>query len=295
MIVLLVLLALQYVHSTFVIRVLQEYIYKRGDLCWDTDSRWDEFRQLGKLNDKLTTLANSLARKDLSFFETPGIFQFDLFQHMIKEHKLSSNTLNNVSFEFLGERKVDMKPQEMFAKFKGSDDDRRDIGIYCVQVGFLYCAISDALCDTTPLLHVVLGMVTMSVLTSSSGAFCATCLPHRNVMSICLRSSPVHRMFLHLAISFTGYSLASQDHAEAWYNAISDGDESSMLGANRLDHNAGRGLSSMVTTTAGGSSLIACSARHHNALQSLVGCMLVGSLHLRTSLCCCGDGCSVPH
>lgn len=42
--------------------------------------------------------------------------------------------LNAVSQEILGETKVDLKPQEMFIKFKQTDADRMDIGRYCVQV-----------------------------------------------------------------------------------------------------------------------------------------------------------------
>lgn len=119
-----------------------EYIYKRGDLYWSDDERWDEFRELGKLTGKLTTLVDhqlssaAYGTQTYRFFNTPGILQLDLCSYLRKEFKFSSYTLDAVSQELLGETKVDLKPQEMFIKFKGSDTDRMEIGEYCVQVGF---------------------------------------------------------------------------------------------------------------------------------------------------------------
>ncbi len=50
--------------------------------------------------------------------------------------------LDTVAREVLGETKVDLKPQEMFVKFRGSDGDRREIGEYCVQDTLLPLKIS---------------------------------------------------------------------------------------------------------------------------------------------------------
>ena len=70
---------------------------------------------------------------DYKMVLTPGIFQLDLLVHMKREHKLSKYSLNAVSEHFLGEYKVDLSPKEMFRKYEGDAEDRKMIGVYCVQ------------------------------------------------------------------------------------------------------------------------------------------------------------------
>lgn len=71
---------------------------------------------------------------DYEMVSTPGIFQIDLLVIMQREHKLTSYKLDAVAEHFLKERKVDLSPLEMFKKWAhGTDDDRRDVGVYCVQ------------------------------------------------------------------------------------------------------------------------------------------------------------------
>ena len=71
---------------------------------------------------------------DYEMVSTPGIFQIDLLVIMQREHKLTSYKLDAVAEHFLKERKVDLSALEMFKKWAdGTDDDRRDVGVYCVQ------------------------------------------------------------------------------------------------------------------------------------------------------------------
>lgn len=71
---------------------------------------------------------------DYEMVTTPGIFQIDLLVIMQREHKLTSYKLDAVAEHFLKERKVDLSALEMFKKWAhGTDEDRRDVGIYCVQ------------------------------------------------------------------------------------------------------------------------------------------------------------------
>jgi len=68
------------------------------------------------------------------YLSTPGVMQLDLLQIFRKELKLDSYSLGNVSAKYLeGHTKLDLKPGEIFEKFKGSDGDRAVIAEYCVR------------------------------------------------------------------------------------------------------------------------------------------------------------------
>lgn len=77
-----------------------EYIYKRGELFWEDDDRWEEFKSLGKMCSKLTTLkdhelsSSAYGTQTYRFFETPGMLQLDLCSYLRKEFKFSSYTVS---------------------------------------------------------------------------------------------------------------------------------------------------------------------------------------------------------
>lgn len=81
------------------------------------------------------TELNSGAFGQNRFFSlaTPGQLQLDLLQVMRRDHKLDSYSLNAVSAKFLGDAKLDLPAAEIFAKFRGSDEDRADIARYAVK------------------------------------------------------------------------------------------------------------------------------------------------------------------
>jgi len=70
---------------------------------------------------------------DYKMVKSTGRLQIDLLELIKREHKLTKYSLNAVSEHFLKEKKVDLPYQEMFKKFKGTSEDRKEIGIYCVQ------------------------------------------------------------------------------------------------------------------------------------------------------------------
>ena len=78
---------------------------------------------------------NSAAYGQNSFTiaQTPGVLQIDLLQHMRREHKLESYSLDNVSKKFLGDAKLDLPPSEIFRKFLAGPADRADIARYAVK------------------------------------------------------------------------------------------------------------------------------------------------------------------
>lgn len=63
-----------------------------------------------------------------------GRMQIDLLEVYKREHKLVKYSLNYVSEHFLKDTKLDMPPNELFARFKsGSVADMTEIGKYCIK------------------------------------------------------------------------------------------------------------------------------------------------------------------
>jgi len=110
------------------------YMFKRAKI---TDA--GAFMNVGRLKDKDCQLterqfsSSAYGDNDYEMVSTPGIFQIDLLVIMQREHKLTSYSLNTVAEHFLGEKKVDLPVKEMFKKWTQTDDDRRDIAVYCIQ------------------------------------------------------------------------------------------------------------------------------------------------------------------
>jgi DNA polymerase delta subunit 1 len=87
--------------------------------------------------------------------EMPGRVSVDLMKVVMREHRLESYRLDDVAFEFTGERKRDVSPKELFRLHEGGAADRAVIADYCVQD----CALCNALLDK---LQVVLNAVAMA-------------------------------------------------------------------------------------------------------------------------------------
>lgn len=118
------------------------YLYGRAGVC--VSDTGDPLVQLHKLGKSLLgggmpiekSLSSSAYGDNKFFFlSTPGIMQLDLLQTFRKELKLESYSLANVSKMYLddGDVKIDLKPQEIFAKFKLTPQDRMDIAVYCIR------------------------------------------------------------------------------------------------------------------------------------------------------------------
>ena len=94
---------------------------------------------LGKIINRKSTLikqeltSSALGHNELKYFDMDGVIVIDLFKVMQKDHKLDSYKLDNVASIFLGDKKDDLKPKELFEKFKGNSFDRCVIAKYCIQ------------------------------------------------------------------------------------------------------------------------------------------------------------------
>ena len=98
--------------------------------------------------------SSALGENVLKYFDMDGIIIIDLFKVMQKDHKLDSYKLDNVSSIFLGDKKDDLKPKELFEKFKGNSADRCVIAKYCIQD----CALVNRLLHKLKILENNIGM-----------------------------------------------------------------------------------------------------------------------------------------
>ena len=88
-------------------------------------------REVSLIEQKLSSSA--LGDNTLKLFDMDGIVTIDLFKVMQRDHKLDSYKLDNVASIFIGSKKDDLKPKEIFEKFKGNSSDRCIIAKYCIQ------------------------------------------------------------------------------------------------------------------------------------------------------------------
>ena len=110
---------------------------------------WDRAKEINIIDDfsiglgRLITRKNALVEQQLSssamgdnilrYIDYDGIVLIDLLKVMQRDQKLDSYKLDNVASIFLGDKKNDLKPQEIFSKFKGNSADRCEIAKYCIQ------------------------------------------------------------------------------------------------------------------------------------------------------------------
>ncbi len=134
-----------------------EFIYKRAEIGFQKNGKGNvpyhtslyrtlqriKARNTGKNIDdakdpmiKLTEQrlsSSAMGDNFLKFIDIEGVVQIDLLKYFQREEKFDSYKLDNVAYEILKERKVDLGPNELFANFKiGTPDKIREIAVYCV-------------------------------------------------------------------------------------------------------------------------------------------------------------------
>ena len=68
----------------------------------------------------------------LKYFDLDGVVMVDMYKVM-QRTPLDSYKLDFVANLYLGDQKNDIKPHEIFEKFKGNSADRKEIAEYCIQ------------------------------------------------------------------------------------------------------------------------------------------------------------------
>ena len=94
---------------------------------------------LGRNNTRRTILdmkeltSSALGNNLMYFFDLDGVVSVDMYKVMQRDHKLDSYKLDNVASVFLGDKKDDITPAQIFSKFYGSSADRCEVARYCIQ------------------------------------------------------------------------------------------------------------------------------------------------------------------
>jgi len=116
--------------------------------------QWDEtqFAQMSRIRGHKATLceksmeSHAYGHNDYRLADTYGRVWLDVFQMIKHEHNLPSYKLDYVGDHFVGQKKVDMSPYELFRLFQdGGEAGRTKIAIYCVQDTYLPLRIIDHL------------------------------------------------------------------------------------------------------------------------------------------------------
>ena len=115
-----------------------KYIHDRSSELNIKETFMVNFGKSGKIdaNYKIKSLTSSaLGEVNTYFYEFEGILVIDMFVYVKAPTILTLDNykLDNVCEHILGEKKVDLKPNEIFSKFLGTSEDRMDIGVYCIQ------------------------------------------------------------------------------------------------------------------------------------------------------------------
>lgn len=137
---------------------------------FDMDYLWSRVRELhmedtfaiglGRLNARRTTLleqrlaSSALGDNILKYIDMDGIVSIDMFKVMQRDQKLDSYKLDHVAQVFLGDKKDDLKPREIFEKYQGDATDRCVIAKYCLQD----CALVNRLMHKLKVLENNIGM-----------------------------------------------------------------------------------------------------------------------------------------
>jgi DNA polymerase elongation subunit (family B) len=115
-----------------------KYIHDRSIELNMKETFMVHFGKSGKIDAtyKSKTLSSSaLGEVNTYFYEFEGILVIDMFVYVKAPTILTLDNykLDNVSEHILGEKKVDLKPNEIFSKYLGTSKDRMEIGVYCIQ------------------------------------------------------------------------------------------------------------------------------------------------------------------
>ena len=77
--------------------------------------------------------SSALGDNLLKIIDMPGRVIMDVMKVVQRDHKLDSFKLDSVAEHFIGNKKNDVSPADIFRLQKGSDEDRAIIAAYCVQ------------------------------------------------------------------------------------------------------------------------------------------------------------------
>ena len=116
-----------------------KYLYDRAKMYYILP----QFSRIGKMLDeeceiKEKTLASSaLGMNVMHVPETSGIVIIDVYKSIMRDYKLPYYKLDYVAELYLGQKKNDVSPKDIFKLQKGTAKDRKIIAEYCIQDNIL--------------------------------------------------------------------------------------------------------------------------------------------------------------
>jgi len=137
-----------------------KYIWDRIRDYESTEFEEEFSMGLGRLVNRRTSIieqklaSSALGENIMHYIDLDGIVCVDMLKVMQRDHKLDSYKLDFVAQVFLGDNKHDLKPNEIFQKFKGSSEDRCIIAKYCLQD----CALCNRMLHKLKVLENNIGM-----------------------------------------------------------------------------------------------------------------------------------------
>lgn len=111
------------------------YMYERAQELGITG----QFMNFNRLQDRASEFKEqkicsaALGENMLKYIDMPGRVLIDIFKVVHRDHNLDSYKLDNVAEHFLGLRKNDVSPRQIFQLQDGSAADRKKIAEYCIQ------------------------------------------------------------------------------------------------------------------------------------------------------------------
>lgn len=104
--------------------------------------------------DEQKLASSALGSNFLYFLSIDGVVTIDMYKVLQRDQKLDSYKLDSVASIFLGDHKNDLKPHEIFEKYKGTSADRAEVARYCIQD----CALVNRLLHKLKVLENNIGM-----------------------------------------------------------------------------------------------------------------------------------------
>ena len=154
----------------FIARLDPDVLIGYNIFGFDMDYMWqrvlelecvDDFNMgLGRLHlrrawlDEQKLASSALGSNFLYFLSMDGVVTIDMYKVLQRDQKLDSYKLDSVASIFLGDNKNDLKPHEIFEKYKGTAADRAEVARYCIQD----CALVNRLLHKLKVLENNIGM-----------------------------------------------------------------------------------------------------------------------------------------
>ena len=111
------------------------YLWGRAEMC-NVVSEFSELSRIEDVNSELkvsTFDSNAYGRHEYKDIDMKGRLVIDLLGIMQREHKLPKYSLDFVSEHFIGDKKKDVSPADIFALYNRDTKGRAIVGDYCVQ------------------------------------------------------------------------------------------------------------------------------------------------------------------